>query len=230
VFPEIAEAGTQTGTHMSDSQYKPEERDFVISSSHPVTEGNERNLKFRQVYFDHFQLKPGDLGVTVLEDCHRKPVLVCGSAGKGRTVFYGAITYGDSDSELKTPLRSVEGEIITNAVRWLAKKEGVSIRTPDMRKKDEVRSDATYSTITFTAEIETPIPLHDVKLNARCFNAENLVPLSDETELCKPGDIDKKWRAEDTLTVRVPEREIIKLSLVLRSKEGVRTKNIILKN
>jgi len=221
VFPEIANVEDRVGEPPISTKYKAGERIFKIAGPHPVTAGNLVGSTFEQVYFDHLQLV-NETGTILVEDSCGKSVVVAGRAGNGRVVFNGGITLdADKDRELDTPLATVEGEIIVNSVRWLAKdKKGTEIIMAGLKKTEKTLPDRQASVITFKPQIIPCKPLHDVVLTAQCFNARDLRPISPKTEIARVGALAGKWEAEENVIINAESYPRIKIKLELSSREG----------
>ena len=118
LFPEISRGGL---AHPTVPYFTP-----VVNS--PITEG----LKIGQVYpdncyIDHIQIKKGKEGYVVARDYilgRGNPVIVVGSAGRGRYVACG-LHLGKSmlpnlAGKKGLPLSGAELKLLVNSVRWLA--------------------------------------------------------------------------------------------------------------
>lgn len=228
IFPEIAEVDIPLGAHPRDVKYREEERNFFISKPHPVTSGNIRGLKFRQVYYSHLQLKKGDEGIILVRNYYKRPVVVCGSKGKGRVMFSGLLTYDAHDTELEEQLDTPEGENIVNGIKWLSGKEGASINIREINKQEETVPEGAFSNISFALEIIPCKPMENAILYARCYDPDTLRALSDEVQLCSLGNISGKYSPSEKFTLKIQECQTLKLSLILRSKKGTVIKNIII--
>ena len=224
VFPEIAAVKERIGEPPFSTHYKKSDRTLKIVKQHPITAGYADGTSYDQVYFDHLQLG-NETGAVLAEDAYGKPVVVAGQAGNGRVVFNGGITYGDKGeqcgAELDKPLRTAEGDIIVNCVRWLAKgKKGTELIMADMKKEDKTLTDKQASVITFKPVIIPCKPLHDVVLSVQCFNAKDLRPISPKTEIAKIGEVVEKWEAEENAIVNADSYPQVKVVMEMSSKEG----------
>ncbi|OGV48798.1 MAG: hypothetical protein A2017_21475 [Lentisphaerae bacterium GWF2_44_16] len=228
MFPEIAEVDIPVGVHPRDVKYKEEDREFFMSQPHPITAGNVRGLKFKQIYYSHLQLKKGDEGIIPVRNYYKRPVVICGEKGKGKVMFSGLLTYDTHDVELEKPLDTPEGENIVNGIKWLSGKEGTSINIMEIVKKEEVAPEGVFSKISLSLEIIPCKPMENAILYAKCYDPDTLRALSDEIQLCDIGNISKKWSPGEKFTLRIPENPNIKLSLILRSKNGTVIKNTLL--
>jgi len=221
VFPEIAHVAARIGEPPISTKYKAGERIFKIAKQHPVTEGNLTGTTFEQVYFDHLQLV-NETGEIIAEDSYGKPVVIAGQAGNGRVVFNGGITLNVIENkELDQPLTTVEGEIIVNSVRWLAKgKKGTELIMADLKKTDKTLTDRQASVVTFKPQIIPCKPLHNVVLYAQCFNAKDLRAISPKTEVAKADEIGVKWETDENVIINADSYPLIKVVLSFESKEG----------
>jgi len=221
VFPEIAHVADRIGEPPISTKYKAGDRILKIVKQHPVTEGNLTGTTFEQVYFDHLQLV-NETGEIIAEDFYGKPVVIAGQAGDGRVVFNGGITLNVAENkELDKPLPTVEGEIIVNSVRWLAKsKKGTEIIMSDLKKTDKTLTDREASVISFKPQIIPCKPLHNVVLYAQCFNAKDLRAISPKTEIAKIDALTEKWEAEENVIINADSYPQIKVKLEFSSKEG----------
>jgi len=221
VFPEIAHVENRVGEPPFSTRYKKSDRTFKIVKQHPVMAGNPAGATFEQVYFDHLQLI-NETGAILVTDAYGKPVVIAGQAGNGRAVFNGGITLDAvADRELDKPLATVEGEIIVNSVRWLAKgKKGTELIMAGLEKTDKTLTDREASVVTFKPQIIPCKPLHDVILTAQCFNAKDLRAISPRTEIAKIAAITGKWEAEESIIIHADSYPRIRVKLEFSSREG----------
>jgi len=221
MFPEIAHVADRIGEPPTSTKYKADERIFKIAKQHPVTDDNLVGATFKQVYFDHLQLI-NETGDTLVADSYGKSVVVAGLAGKGRVVFNGGLALNVvEDKELDKPLATVEGKIIVNSVRWLAKdKKGTELIMADLQKTDKTLTDRQASVVTFKPQIIPCKPLHDVVISAQCFNARDMRTISPRTEIAKVDAITEKWEAEGNVIINADSYPQITVVMEMASKEG----------
>jgi len=221
VFPELAHVADRVGEPTFSTKYKASDRTLKIVKQHPATEGSLIGATFEQVYFDHLQLI-NETGELLVEDSYGKGVVVAGQAGNGRVVFNGGLTLNAvEDKELDKPLATVEGEIIVNSVRWLAKdKKGTELIMADLQKTDKTLTDREASVITFTPQVVPCQPLHEVVLSAQCFNVKDLRPISPRIEIAMVDAITEKWEADGKVIINADSYPSVRVVMELSSREG----------
>jgi len=114
--------------------------DLTIRAKHPVTEGLAGNSTFKHSYYDHMRLVPGPQGIVLADDpdpmatkligakaadgdTAGQPVIVAGTPGKGRVVYFGNVPgFGDGTQNIDKAPRYGEYQILLNAIRWVGKR------------------------------------------------------------------------------------------------------------
>ncbi len=124
VFPEIVKKIKQRSS----------QKTLTAVKDHPVTKDIKTNSPFKHGYSDHMQLIPGPEGTVVVRDPdplavmligenaaagdnQGKAVVVTGTHGKGKVVFFGTLPGVNDANEESAPLYE-EFLILRNAINW----------------------------------------------------------------------------------------------------------------
>jgi hypothetical protein len=107
-FPEICGGFDETGT---------DQPTLTVSDPEAVAGFLKKGDRYKHRYFDHCRLIPGPKGRVELRDDDGKPVLVSGTAGKGRIVYTGEVFGLARDNRLAEP-ELEEWKMLLNLFRW----------------------------------------------------------------------------------------------------------------
>jgi uncharacterized membrane protein len=110
VFPEICKEAKQE-----------KDRSLEVLTEHPAVKGYKKGERRDHMYSDHFSMKKGKIGETVLVDKNNSPVLIAAEIGKGRLLMNGSVVFTDKGEP--DVASGIDKDILLNSVRWLAGKE-----------------------------------------------------------------------------------------------------------
>ena len=111
-FPEICGGFEDTGTNQP-----------TVNVTDPAAAGFlKKGDKYTHRYFDHCRLIPGPKGRVEMRDADGRPVLISGTAGKGRVVYTGEVFGLARDDRLVEPELD-EWKMLLNLFRWAAGKQ-----------------------------------------------------------------------------------------------------------
>jgi hypothetical protein len=94
------------------------DKQWVAVAEHPTTAGIDLNKPLPHSYYDHIELEPGPNALVLARAAEsRRPVIVCGSFGKGRYLACG-LAIGLAPNSKDAPPAGAEKTLLENAVRW----------------------------------------------------------------------------------------------------------------
>ena len=84
--------------------------------AHAVLPGMAKGQAIEHMYYDHITPKPGPTGTVVVEDDQGNPVVVLGTAGKGKVIFDGNVNVDHADKSVA--LTGFNAVLARGAVEW----------------------------------------------------------------------------------------------------------------
>lgn len=186
LFPELGEIDRQVGNPFRHRNYKEADRIMI----------NKRTgERFYNAYCDHFTFKGVNAENILAVDRQGGAVWVGGSAGKGRVVLNGGITFHHTDRELNAGEISLEEkQLITDAVLYCAGKKGHDIALAGADSKLEVQTDAIRQVFRFKLKLSPAFPLKNAKII--CSLRRDGKAAAAPRKIVLPGDLQGKWESE----------------------------------
>ncbi|NLF92644.1 MAG: hypothetical protein GX564_02055, partial [Oligosphaeraceae bacterium] len=212
IFPEMGELQQMVGKLLRAKDYDPADRQLRIRADGRI---------FQQCYLDHCVFENCRPEHVWVEDLQGRPVWLAAPLGNGRVVYNGGITYAEDDSEIAaSAIGPDERKLILQAVRWASGKSGHQAKILNVKKSEEVQTDAIRDVISFNLYLHPAAPIENASLTAECYRSRDRLKLQTVARLRLPERLDEEWESEELFQVAtVPAEEII-LVLTLNDLHG----------
>ena len=200
------------GKSLRDKNYNPAERQLRILADGRV---------FQQCYFDHFVFENCRPEHVWVEDMNKRPVWLAAALGNGRVVYNGGITFAEDDSEIAaSAIGDDERGLIIKALRWASGKSGHQAKILNVKKDEEVQTDAIRDVISFNLYLNPAAPLENANLAAQCYRANDRRKLQTVANLRLPQNLSQEWESEDLCRVSTEPSEKLVMVLTLSDQHG----------
>lgn len=180
--------------------------------------------RFYGIYSDHFTFKGAAPGNVWVVDNEGSPAWIGGTVGKGRVVLNGGITFHLTNREVSAGEFSVEEkQLIADAVRFCAGKNGHVITPEGLTSLLEVLTDAVRQVIRFKVKAEPAFPLKNARLICRIRRDGKDIA---RREIKLPETVAGSWESDHLLRFDIipgKKAAVLYITLTAAGKEAVRS-------